>query len=163
MAKSKNAAPAVPAAPAAAPSAAPGTEEGKKKRKAPVRTPLVDCPALFVTEKEGEEPKRIKLKELLTTEQFNPSKHKPLTRKDFEAEYLFYEHRAVLAENKAVNLRAKAEESKKLGNVGDAAKAKKLLKMQKAMAELQAQLAAQGVDVAALMAVNEPEEETAAE
>jgi len=75
-----------------------------------------------------------------------------LKKRDFTEDYLFMLHRAAEYELKVVDLRAKAEEYKKLGNAKDRAKAKKLLKLREQFASLKETLAGQGIDVDSLLA-----------
>jgi hypothetical protein len=82
---------------------------------------------------------------------FSSKIHKPLKRKDFKDEALWFELRAAELEAKAKRARAEADNVRKLGGVKDRAKAKRLISMQKRMAEISEQLTAQGVDVAALL------------
>jgi len=74
-----------------------------------------------------------------------------LKKRDFAEEYIYLEHRALEAEAKAVALRAKAEESKKLGSSKQRGKAKRLLKLQEQFAALRESLEGQGIDVDALL------------
>lgn len=76
---------------------------------------------------------------------------KPLTRKSFASEDLFWDFKALLAEKLAVEYKRRGEVIRK-GGGKDAAKAKKLVAMQKKMAELRAALEADGVDVAGILA-----------
>lgn len=134
------AAPAATAAPTAAPAngAAPADGE-KKKRTGGKPKPRVVYPGLYKpSDVAGADPVRVKLKEIPAD--YSPKKHKPMTRKDFEDESLFFELQAQVCERKAKRFREMAEESKKLGNVGDVKTAKKLLGMQKRMNEMVAAL-----------------------
>lgn len=83
---------------------------------------------------------------------FDPKVHKPLGRKNFKNEAVWYELKAQELEKKAASLRVEATNIGKLGNVKDRAKAKRLLDLQKRMAELSESLVAEGVDVEALLA-----------
>ncbi len=90
-------------------------------------------------------------------EDFNSKKHKPLKRRDFECESTWFELKAVELDKRAADYRKMAADIKKLGSVADRAKAKKLLAMQRKMAELQAQLKEQGIDVDELLAGDDDE------
>lgn len=78
--------------------------------------------------------------------------NKPLKKRDFTADHLFYEYRALEMEFKAVGFRAQAEEAKKLGSAKDRSSAKRLIKLQDKMGELKEQLTKQGVNVEELLA-----------
>jgi len=80
------------------------------------------------------------------------AKHKPLKKRDYEADHLFYEYRAVDCENKAKAFRVQAEEAKLLGSAQDRNKAKRYVKLQEKMAVLKSQLIAQGINVEELLA-----------
>jgi len=116
-------------------SAKPGTEDGAAQKEKVERIDYV-VPEGGLTEVPAD---------------FDPKKHKPLKRKDFKDESVFLLSRAAELEKKAAWYRTEAENVKKLGSVKDRVKAKRLLAMQKRMQELQASLAAEGVDVAALL------------
>lgn len=82
---------------------------------------------------------------------FDYDAHKPLKKRDFAEDYVYLEYKAAECEAKAAQFRKEAEECKKLGSSSARAAAKRLVKMTEKMAELQAQLAAAGVDVDALL------------
>lgn len=82
---------------------------------------------------------------------WDPKAHKGLRRKDFSDEALFWDWRADRMELQVKKIRAHAEELRKLGTVKDRSRAKKLLSMQKRIADLKAQLEGEGVDVDALL------------
>jgi len=84
-------------------------------------------------------------------EGFNWKQHKSLKKRDYTADHLFYEFRALECDHKAILFRAQAEESQKLGSAKDRGRAKRLIKLQEKMAELKSQLTAQGVDVEELL------------
>ncbi len=84
--------------------------------------------------------------------------HKPLKKRDFASDHLFYEFRALEMDNKAVTFRKQAEEAKTLGSSQDRGRAKRLVKMTEKMDELKQQLEAQGVDVKALLATASKDE-----
>ncbi len=123
-------------APAAAASARPGTKDEKGKKEKKVR-------AQYAIPEGG-----------LTAwpADFDSKLNKPLKRKDFADESLFLLSKADEYDRRAKALRQEAEESKKLGSIKDRAKAKQLLKMQKRMKEMTDAMAAEGIDVAALLA-----------
>lgn len=73
---------------------------------------------------------------------FDRKKHKPLSKKQFADEAYFLTLKADEFEARAKRLRAQVEDMKKLGGMKDKAKAKKLLSLQKRMAELQASILA---------------------
>lgn len=127
-----------------------GKKPVKEKKTRQAYTPTVDDPS-WVNE-DG----------LLTAlpEDYDPRAHLPLKRKDFADEALYYEWLAGVYEVRAKKLRQKAVDFKKMGSVRDRGKAKRLLNMQKRMAELRKQLEDEGVDVAAMLeTIEEPAEE----
>lgn len=75
-----------------------------------------------------------------------------LSKKDFATDAAFFEYKAKGLEAQAANFRVLAENARKLGSSAERNKAKKLVKLQEQMAELSKQLAAQGIDVNALLA-----------
>ena len=77
--------------------------------------------------------------------------HQMLRQKNFANEALYLEWRALEYDRRAIEMRAKAEDSRKMGDSTDRAKAKKFLAMRKKLEELTAQLAADGVDITTLM------------
>ncbi len=82
-----------------------------------------------------------------TPKGFDFKVHKSLKKKDFTADHLFFEFRAIEMDRKAVAFRRQAEEAEKLGSVKDRGRMKRLVKLQDKMAELKQQLEAQiGVD-----------------
>jgi len=118
--------------------AAPGTKDdaGKKVKKAKrVAYPLVG----------SKDPAVYPLKEVPAD--FNAKTHKPLKKKDFAEDYLFFSYKAAEARAKADAWDARAKEEKQLGSSKKRAQAKKLLKMTAKMAELRKMLEADGVDV----------------
>ena len=84
-------------------------------------------------------------------DKFSFKVHKPLRKKNFTEEYLYFEHRRWYAEYQANVWDAKAEESKKLGSAKSRRQKKAVVKLQNKMEELKAQLTKQGVDVEALL------------
>ena len=132
--------------------AAPGTvdpagaaEEKASKVKKELYPALVD-PA----NPDGYEPLTV------VPENWDPKVHKGILRKHFAEDDVFFDWRASRLEKQAASYRQQAEESRKLGSMKGRVKAKKLLSMQKRIADLKASLAAEGVDVAALLASIEP-------
>lgn len=85
-------------------------------------------------------------------EGFDFDKHKPLKKRDFKEEYLYYEFRAEDLERKAAKLREQAEESKKLGSGKARQKAKRLVKLKSQIAKLTESLKESGVDVESILA-----------
>lgn len=86
-------------------------------------------------------------------------KHYPLKRGDFEDETIWLIARAETFEAKAVSYREEADDWKRLGSIKDRVKAKKLITMQRRMADLKTQLQAQGIDVDALLGVTDDDDE----
>ena len=84
-------------------------------------------------------------------EGFDFGEFKPLKKRDFKEEYLFYEYRAAEAEIKAAKFKELAEESKKLGSGKQRQATRRLLKLREQIAALSEHLGAQGVDVEALL------------
>lgn len=148
-----------PAAPAA-PSSKPGTKapEAAKPEKAkkaprqyypgleakPVIDPDTNKPRLS---KQGKQIVRPTKKLAAVPADFDIKAHKPLGRNDFEDESLWYELRAQDYERKAKEMREQGAEIKALGGIEDRKEAKKLLELQKKMAELTAKLKGKNVDV----------------
>jgi hypothetical protein len=83
---------------------------------------------------------------------YSASKFQPLGKENFKSEADFLDYRADKAEHAAKKLREAATDARRLGNVKDVAKAKKLLKIAREVQELKALLAADDVDVDALLA-----------
>src|SRR6056297_3199820 len=82
---------------------------------------------------------------------FDPKVHKPLRKKDFVEEAVFFDHKAEQAEERLNYYREQAEECRKLGNAADRKKAKKLRTWMEKIAELKAELEEDGVDVSSLI------------
>lgn len=78
---------------------------------------------------------------------FNPKIHLPLGRKDFVDEGCWFLVKADYFDKMAAKMRHMADESKKLGNIKERAKAKRLIKMTERLAELRKELEAQGINV----------------
>jgi len=85
-------------------------------------------------------------------EGFNFKVNKGLRKRDFSADHLFFEYRALEMEAKALTFRAQAEEAKKIGSSADRNRLKRVIKLQEKMDELKEQLTAQGIDVTKLLA-----------
>jgi hypothetical protein len=79
------------------------------------------------------------------------SKHKPLAKKNFADEAVYYDGKAAMYEKMAANARREAETSRKLGGLADRGKAKKLIKMQEKFLELRKQMEADNIDVDAIL------------
>ena len=92
----------------------------------------------------------VKLKELPPDWDFDA--FNPVKRKNFEKDDVFYEYKVSECEWKARKYKEKAEEARTLGSAADRGKAKRLRSMQEKMAELRAELEAQGVNVDELLA-----------
>lgn len=127
---------------APAPSAAPGTQDAaaKKEKKPNKRIPH---PALWDATTQA----RVQLDAIPTD--FDAKLHKPLGKKDFKNEGLWYELKAQGFDKKAAEFRAMAATA----GTSEGAKTKKLILMQKKMAELMASLKSAGVDVDAALAL----------
>lgn len=91
-------------------------------------------------------------------ENFDFKIHKSLKKRDFTADHLFYEYRALEMEFKAKSFRAQAEEAKKLGSAKDRSSAKRLVRLADKMTELKTQLSKQGINVEELLAAAAKEE-----
>ena len=127
-----------------APSAAPGTKEPKAKKEKVAKVKYTAPAGSAWVDDKG----------LLTRwpDDFDPKRHKGLDRKQFAEEHVFFSLQADRLEAAAVKMRERAEESKKLGNVKDRTRAKKLLAAQKRLEALKAEMISEGVDVDDLLA-----------
>lgn len=128
----------------------------KKANRKP-RKPIakrIHHPLLKAVEKEVRGKKRMVASEQLAEipADFNAKIHRPLGRKDFKDESLWYEVQARKLEAKAKDLRQQGEDLKALGGIQDRAEAKKLIALQRKMAELTASLQKKGVDTSRLTA-----------
>jgi hypothetical protein len=83
---------------------------------------------------------------------YSPTKFQKLGPKDFAAEHFYLSFMADQHEKKAKRFRAAASESQLVGDSKHAAKAKKMLKMQRELAEIKAQLEADGLNPADILA-----------
>jgi hypothetical protein len=82
--------------------------------------------------------------------EFNFADHKPLKKKNFASEELYYNHRAAEMDYKAGLWRKKAEEAKAAGTPKARQAKRRLEKMMVKLEEMKKELAAQGVDVTKL-------------
>ena len=128
----------------------------KEKVEKAAKAPRVPYPGL-----KDEAGNDVKLASADIPADFNPRQHLPLQRKHFASEDLYFTVRANHARKQAAFFDAKAEEAKKVGNVADKARARRLIKMQEKMAELRKQLEAQNIDVDELLAKVAPAPKTA--
>ena len=137
-----------PVATVAPVSAAPGTpaptENSKEKKKR--RGRVADPRAVYPIPESG-------LTEVPSD--YDPEKHRPLKSADFQDEAVFLRYQANSFEERAAKLRARAESLEKIGNVASRRVAAKVVKMREDMAKMLADLKAQGVDVSALVAMQE--------
>lgn len=78
-------------------------------------------------------------------------KHKTLKKNMFQADHLYFTHRAADLASRSEQFVVKAEEAKRLGSGKERNKAKRLRKMQEKMAELRKELEDQGIDVNELL------------
>jgi len=143
------------------PSAAPGTTDPAGQK--PEKVVRVLYPGLYSdTEKDDKgRPKQISKLDSVPAD-FNPKIHLPLQRRDFKDESVYFQLRADIAKKSAERFQKLADDAKKLGGMKERVKAKKLLQMQKRMADLIAELKAGGTNVDELLA-NPPADEDAAE
>lgn len=91
--------------------------------------------------------------DVVVPEGFTFADHKPLKKKNFASEELYFLHRAAELEFKAGLWRKKAEDAKAAGTPKERAAKRRLEKMQSKIDELKDELTKQGVDVAKLMQV----------
>ena len=77
---------------------------------------------------------------------FDSSKHQPLTLEDFEAEDVFWLHRAEVYERKAAQARREAELFQQFGGGEQRKLAAKAARMADQLAQLRARLEADGID-----------------
>lgn len=131
--------------------AKPGAKDPKAAKAPKEKLVRTFHPALAVAKNEkGKLAPTAKLDKI--PDDFNPKAHKPLQRRDFNDESIWFEVKAREMEAKAADYRKQATEFKALGGAAKSGQAKRLLAMQKRVAELTAQLAAQGLDVNAILA-----------
>jgi hypothetical protein len=133
-----------PKKPVPPPAAVGAPAAGKKEKQPKEKAKKIDFPGLFIN---GDYHKLTALPTGL-----DAKLHKPLKKKDFQDEPLFLEYQATLLDEKAKSLRSQAEKLRSVGSTASSAKAKTLVKMQQRMAELMAQLKAEGMDVDTLLA-----------
>lgn len=131
----------------AAASAAPGTSapEGKKEKKE-----RIEFLTTLDTPEGAEGPAKLTYGDE-RLQSFDRKTHKPLKADDFVAKHHFMKYKADDFEAKAASLRSDAEKLEKLGDIADVKKAKRLIALQKQMADLTASLEADGQDIGALM------------
>lgn len=143
-----------------APSAKPGTKDvkaAKPEKKQRVFYPGLEAGPVMEDgkpklNKKGKPIIRASKKLAAVPADFDIKLHKPLTRDSFEDESLYFELKAQYFDKKAAELRSQAADVKALGSVKDRGAAKKLLTLQKRMAELTAELEGKGVDLTAIKA-----------
>lgn len=82
---------------------------------------------------------------------FNFKDYKPLKKKNFKTDELYYRHRVKEMEFKMEAFVVKADEAKKLGSSSDRRKKKQIIKLQAKIIELKRLLTDQGIDVEALL------------
>lgn len=121
-------------------------EPREKKHPHEDKYGLIPYPGLLVNE-DGDP--TTQLKEVPVD--WHRNTHQMLRAKNFENEALYCEWRAHEYTVRADEMRAKAEEARKLGDSTDRAKAKKFLAMRKKLEELTAQLKADGMDIDSLV------------
>lgn len=138
----------------ATPQNAPKTNAPKTETKPTAAKPTAETVKTETKKKAGRVNFAVgtELLKVAVPEGYNFDVNKPLKKKNFVTEDLFYMYRAAEMEHKAAQFRAKAEEAKKLGTGTEKNKAKKLIKMQERIEELKQSLAAQGIDVEKLLA-----------
>jgi len=133
---------------AAKPEKAPKAPKAEKPPKAPKEKIVrVEYPGL--TDADG---KPVKFQTAEIPADYSRKIHTDLKRKHFASEDLYYTMMANRAKAHMESFLLKAEDAKKVGNVADKKRAKKLLKMREQMAELRKQLEEQNIDVDALFA-----------
>lgn len=152
MTKILNQATATKQAPKAPASAKPGTSDvaaqkpEKAKKAKRQHHPLLAAKA----NDKGRLVPSVQLKEI--PKDYDPKLHLPLGRKSFEDESLWYEIKAQELERKAAAMREEGKQIKAIGGSKDRAAAKKLIALQKRIADLTAELSGKGVDVSAITA-----------
>lgn len=137
---------------AAKPSARPGTPDTAGEKPAKEKVKRVIHPSLIKTEMKDGKPEETRVRVKDIPADFDAKIHKPLQRRDFEDEGMWYELQARKLDEKAAKLRQLAKESKALGNTTERAKTKRLVQMNKKMLELADQLRAAGVPVDDILA-----------
>lgn len=93
-------------------------------------------------------------------EDFNPKKHAPLKRKKFVEDWDFFDYKTADLRRRADLYEEKAEESRRMGTGVSRKKAKRLTKMRDVMEALKKELSEQGVDVEAILNLDESEDES---
>lgn len=89
--------------------------------------------------------------DIVVPEGFNFEDFKPLKKKNFITEPLYYEHRIAEMRYKIGVFEAKAEEAKKFGSAAERRQKKQILRLAVKMSELKEKLTEQGIDVEALL------------
>jgi len=82
---------------------------------------------------------------------FNFGSFKPLKKKSFKQEALYYDHRAAEMQYKKDLFENEAQVCRTQGSAADRAKARRIVKLQSTIDKLKEQLIAQGFDVAGLL------------
>ncbi len=126
----------------------------KNKKKTPPSSPKKDK-----KEKKDKKDKKPTPAFLVPKEKFDKAvpegfvfgKHKTLKKNAFQADHLYFAHRAADLAFRSEQFTAKAEEAKKIGSGKERNKAKRLQKMQAKMSELRKELEDQGIDVNELL------------
>jgi hypothetical protein len=77
--------------------------------------------------------------------------HLPLKADEFDGRWEHMRYRAAVMEERATKIREDADRMEKLGNIADVKKAKRLMQLQKQVADLTASLEADGQDVGDLL------------
>ena len=83
---------------------------------------------------------------------FNFDDYKMMARKNFTTEEIYWDHRAVEAQWRVEQFKARAADCRANGSAADRRKKKQIVRLNSKMNELKAQLIAQGIDVEALIA-----------
>jgi len=131
-------------------SAKPGSEVvDEKAKKEKVKRTLY--PALNPLDDDGNPTGKL----TAVPEDFDRRKHIPLRKGDFKDSAMYLDWRAAQCEVDAVKFRQQATEERALGNASDRAKAKRLKSLHDRFAQLQAELAGAGVDVDAILGIEE--------
>ena len=85
---------------------------------------------------------------------FNFDLHKPIKKRVFSCDAVFYEHKVAELQNKVVKMQKLASEAKILGTKTERGKVRKLMSYVEKMKTLKEMLVADGIDVDALMAAH---------
>ena len=136
----------------------------KKGKKVTHKTGTAAITAVTVTQQKSEKKTKAGFKvsdkpyDTAVPTDFNFENFKPLKKKNFVSDHLYFMHRANEMSFKRTAFLVKAEEAKKLGSSSEQRKKKQIVKLQSKMDELKQQLEAQGVDVKALLATASKDE-----